>query len=115
MEFTRFVAKNIYYKSTSKKRPRSSDLSQNNSVLLLPWLVQQSVELLIGIGLFVVYALAGFSFSFFQILLYAVSGVCATYFTYAVLSHYILMRRMARHSTQVISSVMNGNIITSIA
>ena len=75
---------------------------------MLPWIVLQSVELLVGTGLFVVYALAGTSFSFVQYLFFAISLVVASYFAYAVLSHYILMRRMSKHSSQVISSVMNG-------
>ncbi len=77
-------------------------------MLLLPWIVQQSVELLIGAGLFIVYAIAGANFSVVQIIGYCFTVVCASYFCYAVLSHYISMRRMSKNAAQVVSSVMNG-------
>lgn len=80
---------------------------------MMPWLVTQFVEMVLGAGLFLVYAVAGAKYSFLEITLYIFSLMVTSYFIYSVLSHYVLMRRMSKTSAQVISSVMEGEELAS--
>ena len=79
---------------------------KSKSVWFMPWLIQQSVELAIGVGLFLVYAIAGHKYSAEQVVAFIISVFLAAYFLYAVMSHYLLLRTMDKHSRQVINSVM---------
>ena len=81
----------------------------------MPWIIEQAVELSIGIGLFLIYAIAGYSYSFAHILFFIISVIIASYFTYAVLSHYILLRNMDKHADQIIQSVMDSKFYPIIS
>lgn len=74
----------------------------------MPWLVQQSFECLISVGLFFIQLVSGHKFSFLQVISFLAYLMISSYFIYSVLSHYILLRRMDKNSAQVISSVMEG-------
>ena len=81
---------------------------QSKSIWFMPWLLQQVVDLFIGVGMFLIHAIAGVHYSVLDILFFVAGLGVTTYFTYAVLSHYILLRRMDKHSTEVINSVMSS-------
>ena len=71
--------------------------------------MEQSIEYLLGMGLFLVYLVAGASYNFAQIFtflfLFAFSGMLL----FAVVSHYRVVRKMKKHSQEVINSVMDGD------
>ncbi len=83
-------------------------LLQSQSAWFLPWLAQQSAELCFGVGFFLVYSVTGVDFSAADILFALCLFCLAAFCLYAVFSHYILLRRMKKHTTAIINSVMDS-------
>ena len=81
---------------------------QSKSVWFLPWIVQQGMELLIGVGLLLVYSMEGANYTFGQLTAYFFLLCIASTMIYAVLSHYIILRKAKKHTNAIINSVMDG-------
>ncbi|XP_059095641.1 uncharacterized protein LOC131890330 isoform X2 [Tigriopus californicus] len=82
-------------------------IKKSQSAWLLPWLVIQISELVIGMGMFLVYIMSGVNFSVVGTLSVLIIFAMSAYLTYATMSYYILMRTLDKHSNNIISSVMD--------
>lgn len=75
---------------------------------LMPWLVIQIVEIVIGGGFFLVNIMSGANISVSGTLSMLIIFMLCGYMTYTVMSYYMVMRRQSKHSANIISSVMEG-------
>lgn len=82
---------------------------KSRSMWLMPWLVIQIVEIVIGGGFFLVNIMSGANISVSGTLSMLIIFMLCGYMTYTVMSYYMVMRRQSKHSANIISSVMEGN------
>jgi phosphoglycerate-specific signal transduction histidine kinase len=83
---------------------------QGKSLYFVPWLTEQIIALCVGATTSLIMALGG-TLGHVTV----VGGVIMllvflldVFFVYSIFSHFILLRRMKRHSKEIISSVMQG-------
>lgn len=83
---------------------------QDKSIWFVPWMTEQAIGLVVlavvGLSKLIggrVQASAGFVVLF--MILYIIFVLC----TYAVMSHFMMLRKMKQHSRDIISSVMQGS------
>ena len=88
----------------------------NRSLYFVPWLTEQIIAISVGIIQTLIMSMGGLmnniSAGHFIItfLIFSTNSL----FVYAVISHFILLRKMKKHSKEIIQSVMNGKLFHTI-
>ena len=85
---------------------------QNKSLYFVPWLTENVIGLCAGITHALIMAMSGFLVNA-HVIRYVLIGFLivslSTFCIYSVLSHFLLLRKMKKHSKEIINSVMSGN------
>ena len=82
----------------------------NKSLYFVPWMTEQIIALCVGVIKTVIMAMGGFlnhvgAFAaFFGFLIFLVNG----FLIYSTVSHFVILRKMKKHSKEIIQSVMNS-------
>ena len=78
----------------------------------MPWIVQQVVEIFLGLGIFLVYAIAGVKYSVGGVFMILLTLAIATYFLVMVSAHYMELRRSKKQGHNDISNVLESKFFT---
>ena len=78
----------------------------------MPWLTEQIIAISIGIIQTLIMAMGGLlnGVSAGHFIVVFLIFMANTFLVYSVMSHIILLRKMKKHSKEIIQSVMNGNV-----
>jgi len=83
----------------------------SRSLYFVPWLTEQVIAICTGVMYSVIMAIGGFlnNIGAWHFIIWAIIFAINVTFVHSVISHFILLRKMKRHSKEIIQSVMNGN------
>ena len=86
-------------------------VASNKSIYLLPWLAESVTGMVISFGVATVQLLAGTSSSVAGSLVFILVVIpCYGYWVFGVASLFVMLRRMKKHTREIISSVMQGRM-----
>lgn len=81
---------------------------QGKSVMLVPWIAEQCTAFCVAFVYLAIKGLGGYLQFSIGTCITVICWFTVTFFcTYAVISYFVMLRRMKRHSKDIISSVMN--------
>ncbi len=86
---------------------------QNKSLYFVPWLTEQFIALSVGVVTTVILALGNqlghvsATHGAFVVLIFLLNA----FFIYSVMSHFVLLRRMKRHTREIINTVVSGKFV----
>ena len=82
----------------------------SRSMYFIPWLTEQVIAICTGVMYSVIMAIGGFlnNIGTWHFIIWAIIFAVNVMFVHSVISHFILLRKMKRHSKEIIQSVMNG-------
>ena len=85
----------------------------SRSLYFVPWLTEQVIAICTGVMYSVIMAIGGFlnNIGAWHFIIWAIIFAINVTFVHSVISHFILLRKMKRHSKEIIQSVMNGEYL----
>jgi len=86
----------------------------NKSLYFVPWMTEQIIAMGIGFTKTLIMAIGGL---FYHVAASHIIGFMIIFsinflFVYSVVSHFVMLRKMKRHSKEIIQSVMTGSYFT---
>jgi len=83
---------------------------KNKSLYFIPWLAENVTAILIAVGVSLIRLLSGTARSVTGTVIGLLIFIpLYSYLVFGVASYFVMIRRMKQHSTQIISSVMQGD------